>query len=93
MPDNDEVPDAQERQVKWNLANLKSSYANFSRVNSTREEVVLNFGVNTTWDRITSEVEFELAHRVVMSPFSAKRLAEVLAKLVADYEARHGVLG
>lgn len=92
MPDNDKLPEDQGRQVAWNLANLKSSYVNFASANSTREEVVLNFGLNTTWDRITLELEIELSHRIVMSPFSAKRLADVLAKLIDDYEARHGAL-
>ena len=38
------------------------------------------------------EVEFEMSHRIIMSPHSAKHLAEVLAKLVDGYEARHGAL-
>jgi len=78
--------------VKWNVEHLKSSYVNFANANSTREEVVLNFGLNTSWDRSQPEVEIELAHRIVMSPFAAKRLSELLAKLMTEYESRHGVL-
>lgn len=78
--------------VKWNVEHLKSSYVNFANANSTREEVVLNFGLNTTWDRASPEVEIELAHRIVMSPFAAKRLAELLDKLMAEYESRYGEL-
>ncbi|TCO80772.1 uncharacterized protein DUF3467 [Plasticicumulans lactativorans] len=78
--------------VKWNVENLKSSYVNFINANSTREEVVLNFGMNTTWDRTTPEMEIELAHRIVLSPFAAKRLAELMNKLVAEYEGRYGEL-
>ena len=78
--------------VKWNVEHLKSSYVNFANANSTREEVVLNFGLNTSWDRAQPEVEIELAHRIVMSPFAAKRLADLLAKLMAEYETRHGEL-
>lgn len=78
--------------VKWNVDNLKSSYVNFANANSTREEVVLNFGLNTTWDRVSPEVEIELAHRIVMSPFAAKRLADLLGKLITEYETRHGEL-
>jgi hypothetical protein len=43
--------------VKWNVEQLKSSYVNFANANSTREEVVLNFGMNTSWDRSQPEVE------------------------------------
>jgi len=78
--------------VKWNVEQIKSSYVNFANANSTREEVVLNFGLNTTWDRVSPEVEIELAHRIVMSPFAAKRLADLLSKLISEYEARHGEL-
>jgi Protein of unknown function (DUF3467) len=78
--------------VKWNVEHLKSSYINFANANSTQEEVVLNFGMNNNWDRMASEVEIELTHRVVMSPFAAKRLADLLGKLVAQYEGRYGVM-
>ena len=78
--------------IKWNTQSLKSSYVNFANANSTREEVVMNFGLNNSWDRSQTEVEVELAHRLVMSPFAAKRLAELLTKLVAEYESRYGDL-
>jgi hypothetical protein len=78
--------------VKWNVEQLKSSYVNFANANSTREEVAVNFGMNSNWDRTASEVEVELTHRIVMSPFAAKRLAELLAKLVSQYEGRYGAL-
>lgn len=78
--------------VKWNVDHLKSSYVNFANANSTREEVVMNFGLNTSWDRSQPEVEIELAHRIVMSPFAAKRLAELLNKLMGEYEQRYGEL-
>ncbi|OGA98400.1 MAG: hypothetical protein A3E25_08315 [Burkholderiales bacterium RIFCSPHIGHO2_12_FULL_69_20] len=69
---------------------MKSSYVNFANANSTQEEVVLNFGMNNNWDRMASEVEIDLTHRIVMSPFAAKRLAELLGKLVQQYEGRYG---
>ena len=78
--------------VKWNVEQLKSSYVNFANANSTQEEVVLNFGMNNTWDRMAPEVEIELTHRIVMSPFAAKRLSELLGKLVTQYEARYGTM-
>jgi hypothetical protein len=78
--------------VKWNVEHLKSSYVNFANANSTREEVVMNFGLNTSWDRSQPEMEIELAHRIVMSPFAAKRLAELLNKLMGEYEQRYGEL-
>lgn len=78
--------------VKWDTQGLKSSYCNFVNATSTREEVVLNFGVNQNWDRMSGEVEIELAHRIIVSPFAAKRLTDLLQKLMAEYENRYGDL-
>lgn len=79
--------------VKWTTTNLHSSYANFCNANSTREEVVLNFGVNKTWERgANQEVDIELNHRVVLSPFAAKRLSGLLQQLMKEYETRYGAL-
>jgi hypothetical protein len=78
--------------VKWDTAGLKSTYCNFVNATSTREEVVLNFGVNQNWDRMAGEVEIELGHRIILSPFAAKRLTDLLQKLMAEYENRYGEL-
>ena len=81
--------------LRFRTENLKSSYCNMCNATSTREEVVLNFGLNQNWDQPTAQpevLEVDLQHRVVLSPFAAKRLSEALGKLVADYEARYGKL-
>ena len=81
-----------DKQVKLDTANLKSTYCNMCNANTTREEVVLNFGVNQNWDRGQGELDVSLEHRIILSPFAAKRLAQMLGKLVEEYETRYGVL-
>ena len=83
---------APSQSIKWGSANLHSSYANFCNANSTREEVVLNFGVNNNWDRSQGAMEVELNHRIVLSPFAAKRLAGLMQQLMKEYEGRYGAL-
>ncbi len=81
--------------LRFRTESLKSSYCNMCNATSTREEVVLNFGLNQNWDQPTAKpevLEVDLQHRVVLSPFAAKRLSEALGKLVSDYEARYGKL-
>jgi hypothetical protein len=78
--------------VRWKTDNVKSSYANFCNASSTREEVVLNFGVSHDWERQPQDMEIELSHRIVLSPFAAKRLSQLLQKLVGEYETRYGEL-
>src|SRR3546814_18158024 len=67
-----------------------------ANVTSTREEVVLNFGVNQSWDQPSdtgAAREVDIQHRVILSPFAAKRLSDALSQLVRDYEQRYGPLG
>lgn len=93
-PGNRAVP--RQQSLKFNSANLKSSYCNMANATSTREEVVLNFGVNQNWDQPGShpgELEIDLEHRIILSPFAAKRLSEALIQLMRDYEERYGKLG
>ncbi len=78
--------------IHWDTTNLKSAYANVCNVTSTREEVVLNFGINKTWERGAQEVEIELTNRLILNPFAAKRLAQLLSKLIGEYENRYGTL-
>ena len=92
--EKEKAGEAQQQQIKvhWNTDKLKSSYANFCNATSTREEVVLNFGVNQNWERTPADMEIELEHRVVLSPFAAKRLNQLLSKLITEYETRYGEL-
>ncbi len=86
------TPRAPNQQVKLDTSNLKSTYCNVCNATSTREEIVLNFGINQTWDLDRPTFDVELHHRIILSPFAAKRLLDVLGKLISDHEARHGEL-
>ncbi|HEX19511.1 MAG TPA: DUF3467 domain-containing protein [Acidiferrobacteraceae bacterium] len=93
--ENPETPEAAEAQgikVRWNTDNLNSAYANVCNVTSTREEVVLNFGVNKAWERGQQQMEIELSNRIILSPYAAKRLHLMLDKLIKEYEKRYGDL-
>jgi hypothetical protein len=78
--------------VRWDDSDLKSAYANVCNVSSTREEVVLVFGINQAWERGQTEVKIHLSNRIILSPFAAKRLADLLSNIIRDYEARFGPL-
>jgi hypothetical protein len=86
-------PDATARpKVRFDSSNIKSSYCNVCNATSTREEVVINFGVNKTWDQGVPEMEVQLEHRIILSPFAAKRLQDLLVRLIAEHEQRYGKL-
>jgi Protein of unknown function (DUF3467) len=78
--------------IKWDDSNMKSAYANVCNVTSTREEVVMLFGINQAWNRGQKEVTIQLTDRIIISPYAAKRLATLLEGVVKEYEKRLGVL-
>ena len=72
---SEDVKGAEGTKIKWDDSNMKSAYANVCNVSSTREEVVMLFGVNQAWNRGQKEVTIQLTDRIIVSPFAAKRLA------------------
>ena len=85
--------DAQQgTRIKWDDTGMKSSYANVCNVTSTREEVVMLFGINQAWNRGQKEVTIQLTDRIIISPYAAKRLCALLDGVVKEYEKRFGEL-
>lgn len=82
-----------EQRVRVDDSRVKSSYSNVCNATSTRDEVVLNFGLNESWDRGHQELHIQLHHRVIMSPHAAKRLHEMLGSLIDEHEKRYGPIG
>jgi hypothetical protein len=78
--------------VRWDDANMRSAYANVCNVAGTREEIVLLFGVNQTWNSAQKELVVQLLEKVILSPFAAKRLNLLLGRVIKEYEARYGAL-
>ncbi len=81
-----------QRKIHWDDTNMKSVYANVCNVSGTREEIVLLFGMNQAWHSAQEDVTIQLADRVVLSPFVAKRLALLLNSVIKDYETKYGTL-
>ena len=82
----------EERRVRLDTTRMKSSYCNVCNATSTREEVVINFGLNQSWDRADGDLEIEIQHRIIMSPHAAGKLREILNELIEGYESRYGPL-
>lgn len=99
MTDRDESSGAAESQpakasrVEWDDSKMDTTYANVANAASTREEVALVFGTNTTW-KITGDkpVKIELTNRIILSPYAAKRFMLLLGGVLDEYESRFGKL-
>jgi hypothetical protein len=82
-------------EMKLDTSQLKSSYCNVCSATSTKEEVVLTFGVNQNWDLqqgVRGPMDVQLLHRIIMSPAAAKRFHDLLTRLLTEHESRHGGL-
>lgn len=82
----------QQVRVTWDDSSMRSVYANVFNVAGTREEIVILFGMNQAWHSAQKEVTIQLADRIVMSPFVAKRMAALLNDIIKDYESKYGKL-
>jgi len=78
--------------IRWDDSTMRSAYANVCNVTGTREEMVLLFGVNQTWNTATRELVVQLLDRIILSPFAAKRLNLLLSRALREYETRYGPL-
>ncbi len=76
--------------VKVDYAQMKSSYCNVCSASLTREEVILNFGLNKNWDMGDKAMEVELHHRIILNPHAARRLRALLGDLLDEHERRYG---
>lgn len=85
------APAGQAQQFPTDTSNLSTVYTNFCRVSVTPEELVLDFGLNTSVVPNPAE-PIRLTHRVVMNFFTAKRLWGALQNVLMAHENTYGVL-
>ena len=78
--------------VAWDPSNARTLYANAFHAATGREEVVLLFGQHVPAPRSQTEQRLEFMERVVLNPFTAKRLALQLQNAVQAHERIYGPL-
>jgi hypothetical protein len=82
-----------QRKVQWDDSKMESSFANVVNGSSTREEITLFFGTNQTWNvSDAQELKVQLDHRIILTPFAAKRLHLLLGAMLKSYESAYGSL-
>ena len=70
---------------------VSAGYANFCRVSSTPEELILDLGLNPN-PYATGEVKVPVTQRIIMNHFTAKRLLSALSMALQRHEQAFGVL-
>ena len=87
-----EAPAGQQTQeVVVNDNNASAGYANFCRVSSTPEELILDLGLNPT-PYATGKVDVNVTQRIILNHFTAKRLWSALSMALQRHEQAFGVL-
>lgn len=86
---NPTLEDTQLR-IRWDSCNMRNAYANVFNVTAIREEIVLLFGESESLDKDQKEVR--LTNRILLNPFTAKRLLILLQNAVQKHESKYGPL-
>lgn len=72
-------------------ANCVATYANFCRVTGTPEELIVDFGLNKNMSP-QPDGPIQIAERIIVNFYTAKRLLAALHMAVQRHEAAFGVL-
>ena len=80
-------------QTKLNVddSNVIACYANFCRVSSTPEEMILDLGLNPQPMGV-GEITISVSQRIIMNHYTAKRLLSALSMALQRHEQAFGVL-
>ena len=70
---------------------IAASYANFCRVSSTPEELILDLGLNPQ-PFATTDVTIKVSQRIILNHYTAKRLLSALSMALQRHEQAFGVL-
>ncbi len=86
----------QQFRVNFNTEKMQTNYANAFQTNATAEEVLISFGINhpipAQDNTKPAELIVEFSNRIVMNPFTAKRLAMSLLQTIQEHEERFGLI-
>lgn len=82
---------APQQQVTVDTSKAAVCYSNFCRVTGTPEELIIDFGLNSQPFGVPTE-PIEVAQRLVVNYFTAKRLFAALQMSLQRHEAAFGVL-
>lgn len=71
-----------ETPAHWDVSQMTSAYCNLAKATATRDAVALSLGVSA--GDASNEQKPQLLHRVHLTPAAAKRLHEILGRLLGD---------
>lgn len=91
QPNSGQSQQQQQQVVRLDDTHAQTCYANFCRVGSTPEEMILDVGLNPH-PFGTGEVVVPVAQRIILNHYTAKRLLTALSIAVQRHEQTFGPL-
>lgn len=85
------APTRVQQGVQVDDSQIVAGYANFCRVSSTPEELILDLGLNPQ-PAGQGDVKVQVSQRVIMNHYTAKRLLSALAMAVQRHETAFGAI-
>ena len=85
------APPQQTQEIVVDESHINAGYANFCRVSSTPEELILDLGLNPT-PYATGKVDVKISQRIILNHYTAKRLWNALSMALQRHEKAFGVL-
>ena len=85
------APAAPQQTMTVDDSSASAGYANFCRVSSTPEELILDLGLNPN-PFAQGSVTINVGQRIIMNHFTAKRLLQALAVTLQRHEQAFGTL-
>lgn len=74
--------------VQWDMGGMRTHASDVASATPGTDEVVLNFGVKRGADQVGGDVAVELLRQIGLRPNTAKHLHDMLARLLAEEDAR-----
>jgi hypothetical protein len=90
VPGRTSVP---EEKIIWRDSEARTSRADVTEVAMSREEICLTFGAGQPQAEEADKIVVSLLGRVILTPFTAKRLSVALGEVLRRHEALHGPSG
>ena len=81
----------QQQNLTVDDSKVSAGYANFCRVSSTPEELILDLGMNPN-PYAQGNVTVHVGQRIIMNHYTAKRLLSALSMALQRHEQAFGVL-
>ena len=74
--------------LRWDTSQLETHLCTLAAASTMDDKIVLNFGSKLAQGGQRKDVAVKLLQRIALRPLTAKRLLEMLEKLITERDAR-----